>query len=145
MVTTAREFLSPSEVIDLLRFETQIIQSYRERLAKLRNDAGIASGISCEPIQSGKVGDPVLWAVCEIDRLEQEKREHVNRIWEYLVYLETPLQRNVFKARYIYGMRFDKVALRLKYSESHVKKAHGRGLILIAEKVSTLRNGLHDT
>ena len=117
-----------------LQFEMKVIKAYRDEIASVR--AGNARGEASSIGREGQKGDPVSRAACRVVDLEEEMRARIDHVWgHYLVYLDTESQRKIFKARYIDGLQFNRVALRLQYSVQHVKNVHGQGLKLIAKKV----------
>ena len=138
--------MTTKELWDTLKFESAKIQSYREQIAKWRDGSMRASGVDCEPVQGGASSDKVSLAACEIVRLSGEMQMHINRLEGYLVYLDTPPQREVFRLRYIETFTgWTALARDMKYSVSHAKKLHGQALILIADKYQLTQKVLRDT
>jgi len=126
------------ELKKLFQFEAMAIKDCRERIAELRKGYGIDSGAQRVPVQCAAVGDRVAWAVCEVERLEGLMQAHIAFVWAYLVHLDTQAQRDVIKLRYIEGMRWEKVALEMKYSEDHIYTLHRQAITVIGEKLLTL-------
>jgi len=134
--------MNVDEAKAILRDESGCILRCRERIKELRGHTGSAPDFLVGPVQGGKRSDLVFSAAYQVMRIEEELQACVERIQQYFVFLDTPDQREAFKLRYIdyVGHKdiWGDVALAMRFSPSHVKRLHGQGLILIAEKVSTL-------
>ena len=125
------------ELKEILQFEAKGIRRYRERIDDLRNPSVRAPDANAEVVSGGKRGDGVLNSTCEIIRLEEQMQAHVDTVWKYLVYCDTELQRDVIKYRYIDWMRWEKIALKMRYSEQHVYRLHWQAMRVICNKLSS--------
>jgi len=135
--------MTAKEVKEQLQFEAKIIRDYRDRIERLRG--GSSRNAETVSVQGGKRGDPVSRTVCEIVRLEGLMRGHIDRVWDHLAYCDTQPQRDVLKFRYMHWMRWEKIALEMKYSEQHVYRLHWQAMRVISEKLSTLPESLHES
>ena len=120
-----------------LQFEAKTIQRYRERIERLRSGLEGGAGIDAERVQGGAANSRLPDTISEIMRFEKEMQAVIDRIQgNYLVLLDTPLQRKVIEHRYIHWMRWDKIALKMKYSEQHIYRLHWQAMRVICEKLS---------
>ena len=136
--------MTPKELKDTLRFEAESIQRYRERIERLRTVLEY-SVPGAERVQGGSDGTRLPDTVNEIIRLEGLMQAEIDRIWEYLVFCDAEIQRDVLKLRYIEWRRWEKIALEVKYSEQHIYRVHWKAMRVICKKLSTLPKRLHES
>ena len=130
--------MTAKELQETLTFEAKSIQRLRERISQKRDGASKTPDTGSVPVQGGRKQDIVSSNACEIIRLEGLMQNHVDRVWEYMVYLDTPGQRAVIRFRYIEWMRWEKIALAMKYSDKHVYRLHWQAMRVICKKLATL-------
>lgn len=102
--------MTTQQIKEHLRFEAKMIERYQQRIAQLRG--------------SGSAG--------EIAQLERQMQAHIDHIAARLAPLQAPALE-VMKLRYIHGLRWDIVALRMRYSEQHLFRLHARALQELAQ------------
>ena len=99
--------MSTQQLKEHLRFEAKMIERYQQRIAQLRGRTANTTG--------------------EIARLERQMQAHVDYITARLAPLRAPAFE-MMKLRYVHGLRWDIVALRMRYSEQHLFRLHARAL-----------------
>lgn len=120
-----------------LQFDAKMIARYRERITQLQQGVG-AHAASHELVQGGMHGDRVADAACNILQLKAHMQRHVNNISSHMALLDTTLPRKIIHLRYIEGLDWEAISIKLQYSKAHLYRSHRQAMIAIAAKLATL-------
>lgn len=91
---------------------------------------------SLDGMPPGSGGDDALTvqiaAVDELEKLYQESEAALIQaqidIEQMIMELESPIERQVLRYRYLDGMKWEKISVKMNYSESHIHRFYSRAL-----------------
>lgn|GEM_PF-792250 len=111
----------------------------RERMIRLRA-AAEGAGMRLDGMPAGGVGDPVGEAVANLDKLRTRWMRTIDqylalmlRADEAIAELESPEVRTVLRLRYIDGLPWEEVSVKVNYASSHCRRLCNRGLRELTE------------
>ena len=111
----------------------------RERMIRLRA-AAEGAGMRLDGMPAAGIGDPVGEAVANLDKLRARWMRTIDqylalmlRADEAIAELEAPEVRTVLRLRYIDGLPWEEVSVKVNYASSHCRRLCNRGLRELAE------------
>ena len=106
----------------------------RERIIRLRA-AAEGAGMRLDGMPAGGIGDPVGEAVANLDKLRARWMRTIDqylalmlRADEAIAALDSPEVRTVLRLRYIDGLPWEEVSVKVNYASSHCRRLCNRGL-----------------
>ncbi|MCL2545033.1 MAG: DUF1492 domain-containing protein [Clostridia bacterium] len=112
----------------------------RERMIRLRA-AAEGAGMRLDGMPGGGIGDPVGEAVANLDKLRARWMRTIDqylalmlRADEAIAGLQSPEVRTVLRLRYIDGLPWEEVSVKVNYASSHCRRLGNKGVRELGEE-----------